>query len=523
MALIDRLNLILDGEPLDGVGDNPDVLNRAIKQLVSILESGDQDSILVQNTVIDVDATDFEPSVASGDIVYLDSDEKFKKATVSTAKYIMGVADKANDKIITRGIVEYPSASFTPGVLIYLDQGNAGKLVQMNDLAQSNYPVAISISATEIYYFGGLIKEDIDENNIGDVFLDEEQTLTNKTLTDKSNKIAASYTQLEVVNRTGSTLVAGTVVSLDGWDDVFEKTSVIRSSSSLADNPAVGLVISNISPNQTGLIMTQGLLGSIDLSAYTENELLYVGTTAGTLTNVKPTQNPQAVGRVVENTATGSLFITLASGLDSDIDFDTYTTDAPILTGVSSANENTTVIITRSNNDSEATYFTTVTGGTFVDNGDGTISWTLPDVETDTVYYISEYATRKGELKSDLTTKAITVLSVPVPNPILSGVSSANENSTINITIDNYDAGAISYNISVTAGSFTRTDDVIAWILPEVVADVNHIISVSVTTGDGTSGTTDKVVNVLDVPIEGDAAASITTFGDNEFNDGWSI
>jgi len=523
MELIDRLNLIIDGEPLDGVGDNPDVLNRAIKQLVSILETGDQDTIKVPKIVKNVDSTDFLPTTIDGDAVYLDDNGKYSPVNINNAKRFVGIADKTNEQVITHGEFTITGVTFEVGKLVYLHNANAGKLVSIDDLNQSKFALGIATGVDTLYIFGELIKEDLDTGIIGDVFLDAVQTLTNKTLKDKTNSISADSTHQKIVNRTGTTLTVGTIVSLDGYDDTFETPSIIKSSSSISDKPGFGLVMQDITNNNIGLVLTLGLLENVDVNVYSENELLYVGIVAGTFTNIKPALNSQAIGRVIESSTEGSIFVTLATGVDSDIDFDDYKTDSPSLAGVSSGNENSVIVITRSNNDTEASYFTNITGGTIVDNGDGTISWTLPDVTVDSVYYISEYATRKGELKSDLSTKAVNVISVPVPNPILSGVSNGNENSLIKITIDNYDASAISYNISITDGSFVRNSAVIDWTLPAVIANKNEIMSVSVTTSVGTSGTTDKVVNVVNVPIVGDASISITDFSENEYNDGWNI
>ena len=131
MDLIDRINLILDGEPLDGVGDNPDVLNRPIKQLIEILESGDQSSITVQNLNIKVETTSFEPDVETGDFVYLNkTTHKYTKADVENAKYIIGIADLEKLIINTSGIQSYTGLqSFSVGKIVYLDSVNAGAFV----------------------------------------------------------------------------------------------------------------------------------------------------------------------------------------------------------------------------------------------------------------------------------------------------------------------------------------------------------------------------------------------------------
>lgn len=191
---------------------------------------------------------------------------------------------------------------------------------------------------------------------------------------------------------------------------------------------------------------------------------------------------------------------------------DNYFTDQPVLSGPTSGDKNSTITITRENHDPDAVYFTSVTGGTIIDNGDGTLSWTLPDVLVDTPYYIEEYATTKGYLKSNPATLKVDVLYVPTIAPVLSGPSNGNEGSTVAITITNYDAGAISYTISVNGGSYIRTNAVISWTLPAVETDTNYTMGVFVTTGFGPSATTNKTVQVLNVPVVADTAVQVTDY-----------
>lgn len=516
MALIDRLNLIQDGEALDGVGDNPDVLNRTIKQLVTILEAGDQNSISIQNTNIKVESTDFEASVVSGDLVYLNpSDTKYTKINYEDAKYFIGIANLTLNTIQTSGIYEFTNKTLTPGKIMYLSTTTDGDIVDEDSEDKSDFMVGYAISSTEVLFFSGIVK-DFDTLPKDIVTLTGSETLTNKVLTDFTNSILANYVHIKVSNRESSTLTAGTLVSLQGWDTGLEVPRIVPSISSVSTNPCIGILTQDIAPNATGELQINGIVDFLDTNSYSENEVLYVGDTLGTFTSTKPQVNAQVIGRVVQSSSTeGKVLLTLGMMNETDIDITDYITDyvteAVQLSGVSSANENTTITITRDNYDSEIVYTPVVTGGSIVDNG-ATIDWTLPNVESDTIYYISDYARRVGELQSNLTTFEVTVLYVPVAPPTLSGVSSANELSTIDITITNYDAGAISYNISVGAGSYIRTDDVISWTLPEVTVDTSYNIVVGVTTSEGTSDNVTKSVTVLNVPIEGDDAVSVTTY-----------
>lgn len=66
---------------------------------------------------------------------------------------------------------------------------------------------------------------------------------------------------------------------------------------------------------------------------------------------------------------------------------------------------------------------------------------------------------------------------IPV-EPILSGVSEADKETDIIITIDNYLADS-TYTISITGGTTIRSGNTITWTLPSVTSDTNHTLSVS--------------------------------------------
>jgi len=86
---------------------------------------------------------------------------------------------------------------------------------------------------------------------------------------------------------------------------------------------------------------------------------------------------------------------------------------APTLSGVTTANENTDVVITIDNYLSTLTYVTTVSGGTFVRSG-ATITLTLPAVTVDTANTISVTAENVGiSTVSSATVHSVNVINIP--------------------------------------------------------------------------------------------------------------
>ena len=95
----------------------------------------------------------------------------------------------------------------------------------------------------------------------------------------------------------------------------------------------VGLVFSSsIAPNQKGYIITQGVVDGINTNAYTAGDTLYVGNTAGSLTNVLPLA-PNHLTRIgiVEraNAGNGQIYVLVQNGFQldelSDVDITTVT------------------------------------------------------------------------------------------------------------------------------------------------------------------------------------------------------
>jgi hypothetical protein len=95
----------------------------------------------------------------------------------------------------------------------------------------------------------------------------------------------------------------------------------------------IGLVFSSsIGPNQKGYIITQGVIDGLNTNAYTAGDTLYVGNTAGALTNVKPyAPNHYTRIGIVEraNAGNGQIYVFVQNGAEleelSDVDIVTVT------------------------------------------------------------------------------------------------------------------------------------------------------------------------------------------------------
>jgi hypothetical protein len=106
-----------------------------------------------------------------------------------------------------------------------------------------------------------------------------------------------------------------------------------NNSSEATSSRTLGLVFSSsIGANQKGFIITQGVIDGLNTNAYSPGDVLYVGNTAGTLTNVLPLA-PRHYTRVgiVEraNTGNGQIYVHVQNGFQldelSDVDITTVT------------------------------------------------------------------------------------------------------------------------------------------------------------------------------------------------------
>lgn len=106
------------------------------------------------------------------------------------------------------------------------------------------------------------------------------------------------------------TIEVGQVVYAKSWSDADSVPRVELADATTASNtmPAIGLVTVSGSSTVQGQIITNGIHVGFDTSAWSIRDPLYVSTTAGTLTNIRPTGDTkiQTIGRVLSVGGLGS-------------------------------------------------------------------------------------------------------------------------------------------------------------------------------------------------------------------------
>lgn len=125
-----------------------------------------------------------------------------------------------------------------------------------------------------------------------------------------------------VNNRTGTTLNKGDVVYLSGSQGNRITVAKAIATSDPTSANTFGIVAESIADNQSGYIITEGLITGLNTSSLTQDSAVYLsGTTAGALTSTKPQAPIHGVyiGVCVEsNNGNGKIFCKIRNGSELD-------------------------------------------------------------------------------------------------------------------------------------------------------------------------------------------------------------
>jgi hypothetical protein len=134
-----------------------------------------------------------------------------------------------------------------------------------------------------------------------------------------------------VHNAEGSPLVKGDIVYLSGSSGNKASVKKARNISDSTSATTFGVCAENIGTNQNGFVICQGRLDGLNTSMYSDGDILYLGSSYGTTTNVKPyAPNHLVYVAVVEESSVGNgiLYIRIQNGyqLNEIHDVDLITT-----------------------------------------------------------------------------------------------------------------------------------------------------------------------------------------------------
>lgn len=122
---------------------------------------------------------------------------------------------------------------------------------------------------------------------------------------------SASVLTLQATNRTGSTLAKGAVVYINGAYGNKPTIALADADFETTSDRTIGLVYSSILDGNTGTVVIAGAFNGISTSGFSAGDILYVSSTPGTLTNVRPVQPAHAVivGIALNAVGSGDIYI----------------------------------------------------------------------------------------------------------------------------------------------------------------------------------------------------------------------
>ena len=134
--------------------------------------------------------------------------------------------------------------------------------------------------------------------------------------------VASPPVLIEGHNQTGSTLLKGTPVYVAGTHNSGKPLLANADADGAGTYPAIGLLHEDLTDGSDGHVMLSGILSNVDTSGYFAGDALYLSTTPGALTNVRPTavtEKVQKVGLVTRAHATAGSILIIGAGRTNDI------------------------------------------------------------------------------------------------------------------------------------------------------------------------------------------------------------
>ena len=120
-------------------------------------------------------------------------------------------------------------------------------------------------------------------------------------------------------NGTGSAITNGSVVYISGAQGQRPSISLADADTEATSSKTFGIATENIANGAEGFVATFGIVNEVNTSAFTEGQALWLSSTAGQLTNVKPSVPTHAVfvGYCLKvNSSSGRIFVNPQNGYE---------------------------------------------------------------------------------------------------------------------------------------------------------------------------------------------------------------
>lgn len=125
--------------------------------------------------------------------------------------------------------------------------------------------------------------------------------------------------QLTVYNGTGSTIPKGSVVYINGAQGQKPSIALASNSSEATSSKTIGFVVADILNGAEGQVTTEGLVYNLNTASLTEGGPIYLGATAGSITQTKPVAPAHLVSlgwAVKANASSGRILAHVQNGFE---------------------------------------------------------------------------------------------------------------------------------------------------------------------------------------------------------------
>jgi len=155
------------------------------------------------------------------------------------------------------------------------------------------------------------------------ITIDDSDNMVGVTLDDFDNTIHADGIHTRVINNSGVTINKGEPVYISGYDSGSGLSEVAKADSDDASKmPCIGLMSSNTTNGSTGAVTSFGEINSINTSSWSVGDSIYVDTTAGALTNTRPTgatTNVQKIAMVKKSDVSNGVLLVMGAYRSNDV------------------------------------------------------------------------------------------------------------------------------------------------------------------------------------------------------------
>lgn len=211
-------------------------------------------------------------------------------------------------------------ASATDNAIARFDS-TTGKLIQNSAITVSDTGDMAGVSSLGVANYVDFNTSPTVTNAAGRMYWDVAQNSLAVGLTSTLATNVGQTLYARATNAEASTITKGQVVYAFGATGNRLSVKLAANTADSTSAKTIGVAAENITAGGTGMIICQGVLDGLDLSAYTAGDSIYLGATAGSITATKPyaPNHLVYVGTVERaNAGNGQLYVRIQNGYELD-------------------------------------------------------------------------------------------------------------------------------------------------------------------------------------------------------------